>query len=641
MTAPFSPAPLYFGVASSTLITTNRGVMPIGSLVGGAWIVWNGVDWEQATIALAGSNQPTYLVTLSDNRALRCSANYNWYVQTPEFVTYQDRWTSQLVVGSSVIWRTLLPTQGNYSMGAYPTIASVAPTGVTEDLFYITTRTGLVLLNGIVVSCGKAPEGVSASTPTPAPAPAPAPAPSFPWGVTLPPRPPVRDSIFFNYVVDATVPTLVTFTSHSNDPDAVIISYRWEFGDGQVALTPNTAYRYRYSANPYYVRLTVRYQDGSYGVASGTIRFPVAVSTPPSGGSPAPGGFMEPVPFFRGPIASNPTAFDPLWLGRLTNGTVTPISGVDTSTNNGGYEKDVYFTFALPAGATNVTINLTDNSSGDFATGAGYLLTRPGSASSDGDNDLGSNTAEATDPNAQNVFASALADSLVMAGEYFVSLDINNVAPLDGMSIVVAWTDPDTPPPLNSVVDGDNGELWAMNSLPTNSMYATCDFLFNLLGQSTDEEASGDYAVSYWSVTVPGRYVLCVTLDDNAAGDLAAQALLYSAPLLNITLDGPFSSAYAGIWVDDPLVAFTGGTYSDTRQPTPSPPPPNESDINAADSYSRVPMSLQYVNPTPDPTTVYVSVANYSPTTYNAVRLLANLTPASATALLEVALAGL
>lgn len=159
MTAPFSPAPLYFGVASNTLITTNRGAISIGSLAGGNWVVWNGLDWELATIRSAGTNQPTYTVTLSDGRSLRCSSNYGWYAQTPGFVTYNDQWTSQLSVGDSVIWRTKLPTQSNYAIGSFPRITAVSATGVTEEIFYATTSTGLLLLNGILASCGKSPEG--------------------------------------------------------------------------------------------------------------------------------------------------------------------------------------------------------------------------------------------------------------------------------------------------------------------------------------------------------------------------------------------------------------------------------------------------------------------------------------------------
>lgn len=680
MTAPFSPAPLYFGVASSTLITTNRGVMTIGSLANGKWIVWNGVGWEQVTIASAGESQPTYTVTLSDGRTLRCSANYNWYVQTPDFVTYQDRWTSQLIVGSSVIWRTLLPTDANYTMGVFPKITSVVATGTSEDLFYATSSTGLLLLNGILTSCGAGPDGlpsmtvggpppeaefIVAHTPTPTPTP-----PSLPWTPSSAGESPIPDSIFFNYTFDPTVPTLVSFTSYNNDPNAVIVSYRWEFGDGQVAVTQNTSYQYRYSPNPYYVRLTVKYQNGSYGAASGTIRFPVSAAPPPPPPSPtptpspSPGGYVEPV----APGRSHGVPGDPYWQGALLNGVLVPITDIAT-VDNDDYSEDPYFTFEVPAGATNVTVNFTDNSTGDFAGGDGWLIVRPGSAASSNDGDLNTdvdgsegsdgtaaNAINITGPNDQNVFAAGIPDFLTMAGEYFVSLDVANQAPLSGMSIIAAWTDPSNPPPFNDVIDGDNGNLFDMSSLSSggDAYHPSVDFQFTIPAATDEQLLIGDGVFSTWSVDVPPRYVLNVTLDDNANGDLATDLTENEDVALFITTDVPMSNTYNSPQVQDPSGPFTAGTYYDSRPGISGSGggggmsggggsgstdfPSEQYNIAAAISVSNVPMYLQYINTGNTTVTVWVAVDNYGGTAFPNVRMLANLTPTSVTALQQVTL---
>ena len=61
-------------------------------------------------------------------------------------------------------------------------------------------------------------------------------------------------------------PLNVTFASVASDPDGQVISYRWEFGDGQTSTTANTSHTY--PAGSFTARLTVTDNQGATASAS-------------------------------------------------------------------------------------------------------------------------------------------------------------------------------------------------------------------------------------------------------------------------------------------------------------------------------------------------------------------------------------
>jgi len=81
----------------------------------------------------------------------------------------------------------------------------------------------------------------------------------------------------------------VAFADESTDPDGVIVSRAWDFGDGATSTEANPTHVYA-EAGTYIVRLTVTDDDGA---TAETVRFP-AVSPGPGGTF---GGFTEVTPF--------------------------------------------------------------------------------------------------------------------------------------------------------------------------------------------------------------------------------------------------------------------------------------------------------------------------------------------------------
>ncbi|MCW9016256.1 MAG: S8 family serine peptidase, partial [Kangiellaceae bacterium] len=88
----------------------------------------------------------------------------------------------------------------------------------------------------------------------------------------------------FTYSADSTNRTTVTFTSESTDSDGTIVSYSWDFGDGNFSSDQNPTHTYPSGAR-YTVKLTVTDNDGLSGTSTQLIQVsqPLASSSSGSG----------------------------------------------------------------------------------------------------------------------------------------------------------------------------------------------------------------------------------------------------------------------------------------------------------------------------------------------------------------------
>jgi len=78
-------------------------------------------------------------------------------------------------------------------------------------------------------------------------------------------------------------PLTVNFTGHGSDPDGTIVSYHWDFGDGNTSSLRNTTHTYT-SAGTYKAVLTVTDNEGKKGNSSITITSTSQDTTPPAVG---------------------------------------------------------------------------------------------------------------------------------------------------------------------------------------------------------------------------------------------------------------------------------------------------------------------------------------------------------------------
>jgi hypothetical protein len=572
MAPPFVPAPIYNGVASATTLLTSLGSFPISELVGQQPVVWNGVAWEQALIEAGGTDQPMFQVNLADGRSLNCSASYLWYVQNEYYTAFTPTPTSELAPGSSILWRTQQPTDSDYNTGTFPTVSAITALTQNDNLYYLTTSTGLAVLNGILAGVGGAAQGLPNIAPSPAPTPAPAPSPTpWPWVPPGPSPTPIPSAVTFSYSNASGNPLQVSLNGLLTDPNAVVVNWRWDLGDGFVGTTQNVVHTYAMNAT-YVVRLTVTYADGKMGVAEGKVSTMPAVVFPPSptpSPAPTPSGYVEPVV---------PAHSDSFYLGALENGVPVAINGLVTS-SNGDYVQDPYFNFELPAGATNISVVLSADSAGNFQNADGWLIVRRGDRPSSNDQDLTTNDYTAESPNAQNAYGIGVAELSETAGEWFASLDVSSSSTISNMSIVASWTHPIEMPSTQTVTNGNNGTL-----------SDGADFLFTIPAAPS----GGGDAIAYWSISVPAGYTLGVVLDDNSNGDLVGQLSDEDVALI-LTTEGHFPAPMAGI--------------ADTA----------------------VPFGVYYYNSTTSAVEIFVNVGNANTATYPGVRLLLSLTPASAT----------
>jgi PKD repeat protein len=103
------------------------------------------------------------------------------------------------------------------------------------------------------------------------------------------------------YPTSGQAPLAVSFSAQANDPDGVIVSQTWDFGDGTTSSSQNTTHTYT-SPGIYNATFTVLDNDG----AQSTSLIQVSVTSPPSPTSPS----SPPPPQNQPPslvAAANPT----------------------------------------------------------------------------------------------------------------------------------------------------------------------------------------------------------------------------------------------------------------------------------------------------------------------------------------------
>jgi len=75
-------------VAGSTLVLTDRGHLPIETMVGEQVNVWNGEEWSEVTICKTGENQSMVEVCTDDGSTLICTPYHKFYIQNPDGYVY-------------------------------------------------------------------------------------------------------------------------------------------------------------------------------------------------------------------------------------------------------------------------------------------------------------------------------------------------------------------------------------------------------------------------------------------------------------------------------------------------------------------------------------------------------------------------
>jgi PKD repeat protein len=162
-------------------------------------------------------------------------------------------------------------------------------------------------------------------------------------------EPPVADP---NGPYSGTVGVPLTFDGFgSGDPDGTIVSYEWDFGDGNTDTVESPTHTYA-SAGTYTVTLTVTDNDGATGTATTTAEIQPVANVPPTADPNGP---------YIG-TAGVALQFD--GTGSLDDGTIVAYDW-DFGDNNTGNGVSPSHTYAA-AGTYTVTLTVTDN---DGATG--------------------------------------------------------------------------------------------------------------------------------------------------------------------------------------------------------------------------------------------------------------------------------
>jgi len=162
-------------------------------------------------------------------------------------------------------------------------------------------------------------------------------------------------------LLSGTSPLAVDFDAGASyDPDGTIVSYAWDFGDGESATGKTTSHTFTTTTNQtYIVTLTVTDDDGATGSGSRSIEVLV---TAPSDNNPPTARFTASPTYGNSPLT---VQFDAS-LSRDTDGSIE-LYGWDYGDGTTGSGKIISHEFTAVA-TTNITVTLTvtDN---DGATG--------------------------------------------------------------------------------------------------------------------------------------------------------------------------------------------------------------------------------------------------------------------------------
>lgn len=85
-------------VTGDTPILTDKGYVPISSVVDTHTVIWNGYDWSEVTPKVTGTNQEIYRVELDDGSSLDCTGYHKFVLKDGKRVECKD-----LVEGMQII----------------------------------------------------------------------------------------------------------------------------------------------------------------------------------------------------------------------------------------------------------------------------------------------------------------------------------------------------------------------------------------------------------------------------------------------------------------------------------------------------------------------------------------------------------
>ena len=131
-------------VAPETLITTDKGVMPIIALANQNVRVWNGTLWSETTVQKTGTEQPLMTVIIEDQeqstweqttwlvqRSIDCTPYHKFLLQSNKSLRECDRVEAKdLCPGTN-----LMPWTDQYGIKHRPTVKAVYDLGRKEDTY--------------------------------------------------------------------------------------------------------------------------------------------------------------------------------------------------------------------------------------------------------------------------------------------------------------------------------------------------------------------------------------------------------------------------------------------------------------------------------------------------------------------------
>jgi PKD repeat protein len=159
----------------------------------------------------------------------------------------EHNWSVQIVGGSSV----QIPANSSKNVDVRVTVSSNATDGSTDILTFIATSVGYanaIAEDRVTTTVGTGGEG------------------GPPAGtLNTPPN-----ASFEYSPLSPTVDNTVQFIDRSGDPDGTIVSWLWDFGDGETSISRNPTHRYSSPGN-YAVSLTVTDNGGATGRAQQSL----------------------------------------------------------------------------------------------------------------------------------------------------------------------------------------------------------------------------------------------------------------------------------------------------------------------------------------------------------------------------------
>lgn len=349
-------------------------------------------------------------------------------------------------------------------------------------------------------------------------------------------QPPVANA---NGPYSGTVNVALSFDgSASNDPDGIIVSYSWDFGDGNTGTGANPTHTYT-TANLYNVTLTVTDDAGttdSIGTTANIV--PVVVNQPPIADANGPySGIVGVAIMFDGSASTDAdgTIVSYNWdFGDGNTGTgVTPSHtyGVD-----GNFT--VSLTVTDDAGATSSTTTTASigvvnqppvsDPNGPYSGTVGIALTFDGTASTDADGTIVSYAWDFGDGNT----ASGVTPShtYMMNGNYSISLTVTDDAGDSGTATTTAAIGLGNMPPASNPNGPYSGTVGIAIMFDGT---ASSDPDGNIVSYNWDfgdgNVGSGQTPVHIY--TTPGTYNVTLTVTDNAGATDSAMTTATIVPV--------------------------------------------------------------------------------------------------------------